>query len=141
MRYSLAVFALLILLGVSSHTAAANDRSELRLYKINKHGQSSRLRFTSKKSKLEGCQNLIKASRIHRVVQFGFQWCVVYSEKDCPESASLYLKQGDDKEAFTKLAQGYSWYLGAEPKDEKFPKYSKKERGQKVKSWQCQATD
>ena len=119
-------------------SAQTDERSELRLYKMNKQGQSSRLRFTAKKSKLAGCQNLVKAKRVHRAVQFGFAWCELYSEKDCPESASLYLKQGDDDEAYTRLAQGYSWFLGAEPKEERFPKYNRSERGQNVKSWRCE---
>lgn len=120
-------------------SAHAQANSEMRLYKINRHGQSQRVRFTGKKSKIEGCHNLsIKSARVHRAVHFGFAQCSLFSEKDCASESVISAKLADDKPPQTRLTQGHSWFLGAEEKKDAFPKYSKEERGQKVRSWSCE---
>ena len=117
----------------------AEGKTQMRLYKMSKYGQSQRVSFTSKKSKLEGCHNLkIKSTRVHRAVHFGFDSCSLYSEKDCAADSIIGARLGDEDPQKTALSQGHSWYLGAELKDDKFYKYSKEERGQPVRSWSCE---
>ena len=119
--------------------ALAEGKTQMRLYKISKYGQSQRISFTSKKSKLEGCHNLkIKSARVHRAVHFGFDSCSLYSEKDCAVDSLIGARLGDQDPQETVLSQGHSWFLGAELKDDKFYKYGKEERGQSVRSWSCE---
>ena len=118
--------------------ANAAQKTELRLYKVNKFGQGQRLRFTSKNSKLEGCQNLkFKRARVHRAVHYGFANCTLFAQKDCAKGSEVSARLGDDEPLQTALTQGHSWFLGAEEKDDPYAKYSKEERGKKVRSWSC----
>ena len=141
-RKSIAVTAAISVLmfcctGIS--VAQAEGKTQMRLYKMSNYGQSQRIRFTSKKSKLEGCHNLkIKSTRVHRAVHFGFDSCSLYSEKDCATDSLIGARLGDKDPEETVLSQGHSWFLGAELKDDKFYKYSKQERGESVPSWSCE---
>ena len=120
--------------------AVSAEKTQLRLYKINKHGQGQRLRFTGKKTRLWGCHNLrVKGARVHRAVHFGFSSCTLYSEKHCLPGSEVSARLGDDEPDTTQLTQGHSWFLGAEEKDHDYAKYSKAERGKIVRSWQCES--
>lgn len=129
------------LLLMSTVPSVAQGKSELRLYKMSKYGQSQRIRFTGKKSKLAGCQNLLLRARVHRAVQYGFESCTLYTSKDCLAGSEVAVKRTEQEPDNYELEEGFSWFLGAPPKDDAYPKYTKDERGQKLKSWQCQTRD
>ena len=74
---------------------------------------------------------------MHRAVHYGFQSCTLYAKKDCAEGSEVTAKVGNDDPEQTVLTEGQSWFLGHEEKDEKYAKYSKEERGKKVRSWSC----
>ncbi len=119
--------------------AQSDSKTQLRLYKISRHGNSQRIRFTRKDSKVEGCHNLkIKSTRVHRAVHFGFESCSLFSEKDCAPESVIKAKLSDEAPGKVLLTQGKSWYLGAALKDDEFYRYNKAERGKKVRSWSCQ---
>lgn len=102
-------------------------RQEIRLYKVNKDGITQRLRFTKRKSKRQGCQNLILKSRVFKISHFGFKHCIVYSKKDCEEGTEMQFSHPkvDDLQT-VELAQGYAWQPIGEHK-----------RGERMKSWMC----
>ena len=121
------VLVVVILALLAPHDVlTAKQRQEIRFYKANKDGITSRMRFTTRKSRKHGCHNLIKSSRLFRVSQFGYQSCFIYSEKDCREDSKMTFSRDKGKVESTELLQGYGWSpLGDNP------------RGEKMKSWQC----
>lgn len=117
----------------SSDVSAAKKkkRQDLRLYKVNKDGISQRLRFTKHKSKREGCQNLLLKSRVFKVSQFGFKYCVMYSKKNCEAGSEMSFEHPNVDQAETiELSQGYAWLPIGEH-----------DRGERMKSWMCIDTE
>lgn len=118
--------------------AIGAEKTQVRLYKINKYGQGHRVWFTTKQSRLFGCHNLkMKSTTVHRLVHFGFESCTLFSAKDCAPGSEVTARLGDDEPEQTVLTEGHSWFLGVEEKDEDFAKYTKDERGKTVRSWRC----
>lgn len=71
-----------------------------------------------------GCHNLITKRRIYRVAQIGFEFCTLYSEKDCEEGAEIAVSWKNKKEPATEITPGARWFLPGE-------------RGSKMASWKC----
>lgn len=110
--------------------SAQKNRQEIRFYKVNKDGITQRLRFTKRKSKRLGCKNLLLKSRVFKISQFGFKHCVVYNKKDCEEGTEMQFKHSNFDELQTELTQGYGWQPDGEHA-----------RGERMKSWMCQAME
>lgn len=125
--------------GIASQSGIANffisaanadtvkDRQHIRFYKINRHEQTDRIRFTGKKGQAAGCHNFLKKTRIFKVVQFGYESCQLYSKKDCAQGAEILVTRKKDSEPVNTLTQGFGWLPESEHK-----------RGVKLRSWNCQ---
>jgi len=110
----------------ANSTSLAEQRKDVRFYKVNKQEQPTRLFFTRKKGRQAGCHNFLKKARVHRVNQFGYQHCSLYTKKDCaPDSITTAIREKDST-PITQLTQGFSWFPESEHK-----------RGKKLKSWSC----
>ena len=108
--------------------AQENKRQDLRLYRVNKDGISSRFWFTRGKARKPGCHNIAKKSRLHRAVSFGYPVCRIYKKKHCAADSIVSFIRDDDATPTTAITEGYSWYTISEHK-----------RGERIKSWQCGA--
>lgn len=104
-------------------------RAEIRFYKINKDNITQKVLFTKRKARKPGCHNFIKKVRLHRTVQIAYKQCQVFSKKNCEADSvmSFYTKKEPDLHSI-ELSQGYGWYP-----------VGKNLRGEKVKSWSCEA--
>ena len=109
---------------------AKKNRQDVRLYKVNKDGITQRLRFTKRKAKREGCQNLLLKSRVFKISQFGYKHCVVYSKKNCEEDSKMEFTHSKFDDLVIELEQGYGWQPVGEHK-----------RGERMKSWMCLSND
>lgn len=119
--------ALLLSLCIVLPAHSDETRQNIRFYKINKHEQTDRIRFTSKKGRTAGCQNFLKKTRVYKAIQFGFESCQLFSKKDCPAGTEIPVNRDKDPEPTVTLTQGYGWLPQSEHK-----------RGVKLRSWSCQ---
>jgi len=111
-----------------SPQAQANERQRISFYKINKDGITQALRFTRRKGRQPGCHNFIRKARLHKVVQFQYQQCQVFSKKNCAPESQMQFYRDDEPEILAKdLSSGFGWRPVGEHK-----------RGEKAKSWNCQ---
>ena len=108
---------------------AQNDskRQQIRFYKINKHEQTARIKFTAKKARAPGCHNFLKKTRVFKAIQFGFESCELFSKKDCPIGSEIRVTRDKNPEPTNKLTQGFGWLPDSEHA-----------RGAKLRSWSCQ---
>jgi len=113
-------------LAVTPTLAVAEPRQDLRLYRVNKDGIEDRFWFTRGRAKKAGCHNISRRSRVHRVVQFGYSVCRVYTQKHCAADSALTFTRDDDDTPVTELTQGYSWFT-----------VRTHTRGERIKSWEC----
>lgn len=106
--------------------AYAEKRQTIRFYKLNSKDQPVRVIVREKTAKASGCHNFLGEKTIYRLTQIGFEYCSVYSEKNCVESSIL---EGlwDEKDNASQLTQGGEWLFNYDL-----------ERGLKMKSWSCQ---
>lgn len=104
-----------------------SQRQQIRFYKINKHEQTARIRFTAKKARASGCHNFLKKTRVFKAIQFGFESCELYSKKDCPIGSEILVTREKNPEPTNLLTQGFGWLPESEHK-----------RGAKLRSWSCQ---
>ena len=119
------VFMILVLVGLlgacaSSSTghdsqSQATSKGKIRFYRVNDLGQQTILSVVRNTDKT-GCHNLFKKSRLHRVAITGFQYCEVYSSKNCEADSILAaqwmakkVKSEDKKHPTTKLTKGTRW--------------------------------
>ena len=110
------------------HNVEADERQEIRFYKINKDEITQRLRFTIKKSRRPGCHNFLRKARLHKATQFGYASCKVFNKKNCAEESVLqFYREKEPEEPVTELDQGYGWLPVGEHK-----------RGEVVRSWYCE---
>jgi len=107
--------------------AQAEKKQTVRFYKVNRQLQADRLRFTNRAAKKAGCHNFIKKTRVHRIVQLGYERCSLYAKKSCLAESVLSAVTEKDKTPVTNLSQGVSWFFDIEHK-----------RGERAKSWYCE---
>lgn len=119
----------LLMHSIIASQAKAEQRQQIRFYKANSKGQTTRIAFTAKKGKREECQNLVTKRRIYQVNQFGFASCRLYASKNCAADSLISVKRRKDQTPVTELTQGYSWLTISEHK-----------RGVKLRSWHCQGS-
>ncbi len=126
-----AFLALILVLSIgATKLGHASSTQDLRLYKVNKDGISSRFWFTRGKAKLPGCHNLKKKTRLHSAVQFGYSACRIFTQKNCKAEAQLNFTRKDLDGPSGDLEQGYRWYVVADHP-----------RGVRAKSWWCGEAD
>ncbi|GAA6137996.1 hypothetical protein NBRC116583_17430 [Arenicella sp. 4NH20-0111] len=125
-KYRIVLGALAALSVTVLPTIQAKERQDLRLYRINKDGISDRFWFTRGKARKPGCHNILKKSRLHRAVQFGYPACHIYTSKNCTADSVLTFKRDGEEEETSVLLEGYSWFT-----------ISDNERGVRIKSWHC----
>ncbi len=97
--------------------------ADIRLYTVNSKGQQGLVRFVTGTDK-PGCHDLPIKRRIHRASQVGFDYCRLFSERDCNEEAVVSVRWKNKKPPTDRLTPGARWFL---PGD----------RGTKVASWEC----
>ncbi|MBL4671888.1 MAG: hypothetical protein JKX81_06475 [Arenicella sp.] len=110
-----------------SATGIADERQSIRFYKINKDGITQALRFTASKARAPGCHNFIRKARLHRVVQFRYKGCRVYSKKGCDAESIMSFYRDKEPSPTTELSEGFGWRPVGDHK-----------RGEKAKSWYCE---
>ncbi len=116
---------------VSAPQAQASERQRISFYKINKDGITQALRFTRGKARKPGCHNFIRKARLHKVVQFQYQQCQVFSRKNCAADSLMQFYRDDEPEILANnLSSGFGWRPVGDHK-----------RGEKAKSWHCTAID
>ena len=102
--------------------ALADDHGSIRLYKLNKKGQPVKQNWVGKQGK-EGCHNLRLKREVFRVAQVGYEYCVVYGEKDCTSGSEVQamwdgkryrVADIDVKKPQTQLLRGSKWVLNPE---------------------------
>lgn len=135
-------------IAIISNQAYAEKRQFIRFYKVNNQEQPTRLIMRRKTAEQAGCHNFRLKARVFQLNQVGYEYCSIYSAKDCSESSIISAVQTikrDDKEedknkdkenesetAQTRLTEGVMWYpqLLNEPTHK---------RGIKLKSWYCKS--
>ena len=115
-----------IAIATISAPSIANERHSIRFYKINKDGITQTIRFTASKARKPGCHNFIRKARLHRVVQFQYKSCRVYSKKGCDAESLMSFYRDKEPTPTTELSEGFGWYPVGDH-----------ERGEKAKSWFC----
>ena len=123
-RFCLTAVLSLILICLSTITHA---RQEIRFYEANRHLQTDRVSFTTKKARQPGCHNFLVRTRVYQANQLGYAQCSLYAEKDCALDSIVEVDRTKDETPVTELSQGFSWF----PIDEN-------ERGAILRSWQCE---
>lgn len=100
---------------VSGTDPQATQKGKIRFYRVNDHGQQTILTVVRNTDKA-GCHNLFKKSRLHRVAVTGFQYCEVYSSKNCEAGSELNaqwmakkVKAEDKKHPTARLTKGTRW--------------------------------
>ena len=102
----------------------------IRFYRLNNQQQGIRLNISKEKTNLAGCHNLKRRKRVATVIQLGFSYCSLYSEKNCLDESIIHAFHSKQDTFSKKLTQGYGWQT------EQITKKDKK--GVKVKSWHCE---
>ena len=117
----------------SSQPAASTDanKGKIRFYRVNDLGQQTILTVVKNTDKT-GCHNFFKKSRLHRIAVTGFQFCEVYSDKNCEASSKLSaqwlakkVKSEDKKNPTTTFTKGSRWVFD-------------RQGNIKAHSWRCQ---
>lgn len=108
-------------------TSTLHARQEIRFYEANKHLQTDRVSFTTKKARQPGCHNFLVRTRVYQANQLGYSNCSLYAEKDCTLDSIVEVNRTKDETPVASLSQGFSWF----PIDEN-------ERGAILRSWQCE---
>lgn len=104
-----------------------SSNQNVRFYKVNNKMQSTRILFVEKKGQESGCHNFIVNTRVQRFNQYGYQFCSVYSEKNCASQSVISASREKNNTPTTQLSQGFSWYPIATNKG-----------GAKLASWFCE---
>lgn len=122
MRTIIACTLTLLIIALSSPISAGSDPT-VRFYKINKKGQQRHLEFTRNTDE-QGCHNFLKRTKVHRVAQVRFDYCKVFTERDCAEGSEIAARWEGKEEPTTKLTQGSLWLLADTD-------------NVKIRSWEC----
>ena len=102
----------------------------IRFYRLNNQQQGIRLNVPKEKANVAACHNFKRRKRIAKVIQIGFSYCSLYSEKNCLDESIIHASHSGQDTFSKKLTQGYGWQT------EQITKKDKK--GVKVKSWYCE---
>lgn len=121
------IAGIMMLMATASAPSIADERQNIRFYKINKDDITQALRFTASKAHKPGCHNFIRKARLHRVVQFRYKICHVYSKKSCDSESIMSFYRDKEPTPTTDLSEGFGWYPVGDHK-----------RGEKAKSWFCE---
>lgn len=78
--------------------AQASARQTIRFYKVDRQIQADRIKFTKKKASNPGCHSFRKKARVYKTVQIGYNWCSLYSKKDCTSESIINLSKQDPAE-------------------------------------------
>lgn len=97
--------------------------ADIRFYTINSRQQQSLISLVTGTNK-PGCHNFLTKRRVYRVSQVGFEYCRLYSEKNCKSEAEVTVRWKNKKPPTDKLTPGARWFLAGE-------------RGTKIASWKC----
>ncbi len=99
----------------SAEDSQAANKGKIRFYRVNDLGQQTILSVV-KDTEKPGCHNFFKKSRLHRIAVTGFQYCEVYSNKNCQAGSKLSaqwmakkVKSEDKKQPTTKFTKGSRW--------------------------------
>jgi hypothetical protein len=119
-------FCIITILGIifPALQALAID-PDIRFYKANKRLQQDRILDFGKGDE-PGCHDFLKSTRVHRVANYGYKYCVLYAERNCLEGSEMSVRWKEDAETKVELTQGARWF----PVREDI-------RGSKVGSWNC----
>ncbi|NKB64242.1 MAG: hypothetical protein GKR95_19725 [Gammaproteobacteria bacterium] len=93
----------------------------VRAYQLNKKGQLKKQDWT-KKASPDVCTNFRKEQKAHRFAQTRYQYCMLFSVRECDETQSLMAMWGGDKyrvkgmsldvaQPQGKLYRGTKWML------------------------------
>lgn len=126
MRRRVAALAGLVL-GMTLITASASlQAADFRIYRANKQLQQDRV--LARNEDEPGCHNMLLTITVYRVAQIGYEYCTVYSERDCESGSEIPVTWKLEDAPVKQFTQGARWFLvGENP------------RGHKMGSWYCQA--
>lgn len=97
--------------------------ADIRFYTTNSRQQQSLISLVTGTGK-PGCHNFLTKRRVYRISQVGFEYCRIYSEKNCKADAVVTTRWKNKKQPTDKLTPGSRWFLAGE-------------RGTKIASWEC----
>lgn len=124
MRQFVTVFFGLVLLAAG----AAAQATGFRAYRANDQMQLDRIPTLNEDE--PGCHNLLLGFSVYRVAQVGFEYCAIYSEKDCKAGTEVPVTWKKEKAPVKQFTQGDRWFLVSEDP-----------RGRSVGSWYCKARE
>jgi hypothetical protein len=123
MRLSLAALAGLMML-----SAAPSWAADFRIYRANEQLQLDRVPAMNEDE--PGCHDMLLTITVYRVAQIGYEYCTVYSERNCEEGAEIPVSWKKEEEPVKRFTQGDRWFLiGDEP------------QGHAMGSWYCKARE
>ena len=113
--------AVLISVAVTSEVTA-DHHGKIRIHKLNKKGQVVQARW-SKRLTVKQCENLKKTREIFRFGQIGYEYCSLFSAKDCQQESLVLAMWGegnyrvkgvqlDTSLPQPKLYRGSKWIIG-----------------------------
>lgn len=126
-KYTPSIVLLISCMIISPSLLADTEKYQIiRFYKLNKKQQQNRLVMKEKKLKLSGCHNFFLSPRVYRLTQIGFNYCSLYSEKNCKantEITGLWKKKSKNMQ----FTEGGRWFFN-----------QNSQYGIKAKSWYCE---
>ena len=122
MKHVVVAFLALSLLAFGARASAAN----FRIYRVNDEMQLDRIPAFHEDE--PGCHNMLLRFTVYRVAQIGYEYCTVYSEKDCKAGSELQVSWKQKENPVTQFTQGDRWFL-----------VSDDSHGRKMGSWYCKA--
>lgn len=102
--------------------------AEFRAYRANEELQLDRIPTLNEDE--PGCHNMMLGFSVYRVAQIGFEYCAIYSEKDCQAGTEVPVTWKKEKAPVKQFTQGDRWFLVSEER-----------RGRSVGSWYCEARE
>lgn len=124
MKRGMVAFLALALLAVGACASAAN----FRIYRVNSDMQLDQVPAFNEDE--PGCHNMLLRLTIYRVAQIGYQYCTIYSEKDCKAGSEIQVSWKQKENPVTQFTQGDRWFL-----------VSERRRGRTMGSWYCKARE
>ena len=115
----------LIVLTLTGHSPViADDHGKIRVYKLNKKDQLVRQRWGNKIRPIN-CHNLKKPREVHRFAQTGYEFCQIFSARNCVAGSEVlamwdgnkYRIKGveiDTEQPQLYLYRGSKWLLDPE---------------------------
>ena len=107
---------------------AAAWGAEFRAYRANDELQLDRIPTLNEDE--PGCHNMMLGFSVYRVAQIGFEYCAIYSEKNCQAGTEVPVTWKKEEAPVKQFTQGDRWFLVSEER-----------RGRSVESWYCEARE